>query len=34
MIYMYGMLHSPYTPENNIILAIDLDMDGASIFSL
>ena len=31
---MYGMLHSPYTPENNIILATDLDMDGASKFSL
>lgn len=24
----------PYSPENNVILAIDLDMDGASIFSL
>ena len=34
MRYMYGMLHSPYTPEDNIILANDLDMDGTSKFCL
>lgn len=30
MIVMYGMVHSPDIPGNNIILAIDLTIDGGS----